>query len=103
MKTKIISFFAGMLFMMVFGIIDNAFLFVGMDWMSPLVNMFKDPQLSAMWGNTFSDGIGAIAGIVVSYVFLKVFKVKPSDHITVEVIGVLIGCLIPILVYIVSQ
>jgi hypothetical protein len=56
-----------------------------------------------MWGNTFSDGIGAIAGVVVSYVFLKVFKVKPSDHITVEVVGVLIGCIIPILVYVVSQ
>ena len=100
MKAKVISFFAGTIFMVVFGFIDNLFLFVGMDVFSPIVDMFKDPQLSGMLGNTFSDVIGAIAGAVVSYMFLRIFKIKPSEHLMVEIIGVTIGCIIPIGLYI---
>ena len=98
---KTISFLAGMLFMVTFGIMDNLFLFVGMDWLNPVVDMFKDPQLSGMLGNTFSDIVGAIAGAGVSYIVLKIFKIKPSEHILVEIAGVTIGCLMPIGIYLI--
>ena len=62
--------------------------------------MFEDPQLSAMYGNLFSDVAGAILGVIVARIFLKVFKVEPSEHISVQILGVAIGCIIPIIIYI---
>ena len=99
MKAKVLSFFAGIIFMMVFGIIDNAGIVLGMDIFNPIVNMFGDPKLSAMLGNTFSDVLGAIGGLMISWLFLKLFKVKPMENIFSELIGVTIGCLIPIGIY----
>lgn len=86
-KGKIVSFFAGMLFMMVFGIIDNGFLIVGMD-MNPFLSPAENPILSGMIGNTFSDVIGAIVGVLVSVLFKRLFAVKPSSHMLIEIAGV---------------
>jgi len=97
-KGKIVSFFAGMIFMMVFGIIDNAFLVVGMD-INPFLQPQENPILSGMIGNTFSDAIGAIVGLFVSILFKKLFSVKPSSHLLVEILGVTVGCIIPIICY----
>lgn len=97
-KEKLVSFFAGMLFMMVFGIIDNGFLAIGMD-VNPFLSPQENPLLSSMIGNTFSDVIGAFAGVLVAMLFEKCFSVKPSTHLMVEVIGVTVGCLIPVLIY----
>ena len=84
--------------MITFGIVDNAFLFIGMD-ISPFLNVYTDPMLSAMWGNTFSDLIGAVIGVIIASLFKKMFDVKPSVHLLVEIIGVTVGCLIPIGIY----
>jgi len=100
MKKKIASFFAGMLFMVIFGIVDNAGIIWGMD-INPLLTPEADPMLSAMLGNTFSDILGAIAGIIISWGFMQVFKVKPAEHILIELIGVTIGCLIPVGIYLI--
>ena len=94
---KVVSFFAGMLFMITFGIIDNVFLVFGMD-ANQFVDPYTNPLLSAMWGNTFSDVIGAVAGVAIAWAFKKLFKVKPSEHLAVEVAGVAVGCLLPIAV-----
>lgn len=87
--------------MIVFGIIDNAGIVLGMD-INPFLRPHQNPILSAMIGNTFSDILGAIAGLIVSYLFLKMFKVKPLENIFVELIGVTIGCIIPIIIYILT-
>ncbi len=97
-KDKVVSFIAGMLFMTVFGIIDNGFLAIGMD-INPFLKPEDNPLLSSMIGNTFSDIIGAFAGIFVALLFEKCFSVKPSTHLMVEVVGVTVGCIIPILIY----
>lgn len=98
MQDKLVSFFAGMIFMIVFGIIDNAFLFIGMD-VNPFLDAHVSPMLSAMWGNTFSDVIGAVFGVVVASLFKHMFDVKPSEHLLVEIVGVFVGCLIPIALF----
>ncbi len=100
MKQKITSFFAGMLFMVVFGVVDNVGIIWGMD-INPFLRPQEDPMLSAMLGNTFSDILGALAGLIISWAFMKVFKVKPSEHILIELAGVTIGCLIPVGIYII--
>ena len=98
MKAKIVSFIAGLIWSVVFGIVDNAFLWLGMD-NNPWLPASEDPILSGMYGNLFSDFWGAIIAMLVSYIFLKLLKVKPSEHILIEIIGVTIGCLIPIGIY----
>ena len=100
MKNKILSFVAGIIFMTIFGIVDNAGIVWGMNIFNPMIDMFSDPKLSAMIGNTYSDILGAIAGLIISWGFLKIFKVEPKENIFSELIGVTIGCLIPIGIYI---
>ena len=100
MKDKVISFLAGMIFMITFGVVDNAFLFIGMD-INPFIDAYTDPMLSAMWGNTFSDLAGAIIGVAMATLFKKMFDVKPSEHLLVEILGVTVGCLIPIAIYLI--
>jgi hypothetical protein len=101
MKAKALSLIAGMLFMITFGIIDNVFLIIGMDMNSALINPHTQPLLSAMVGNTISDVLGAVAGVIVAALFVKLFKVEKSESLFVEIIGVLIGCVIPIILFIV--
>ena len=98
MKDAIYSFFAGTLFMMTFGIIDNGFLILGMD-INPFLKPEDDPMLSSMIGNTFSDVIGAFVGVLVTMAFVKFVKINPSKNLFVETIGVTVGCIIPILIY----
>ena len=98
MKKRAIATIAGFLFSITFGIIDNAFLVAGMDW-NPFVDAHTDPLLSGMWGNTFSDFIGAVLGTAVSLAFLKIFKVEPKSYVLSEVIGITLGCLVPIAMY----
>ncbi len=86
--------------MIVFGIVDNAGIVLGMD-INPFLTPEADPMLSAMLGNTFSDILGAIAGIIISWGFKRFFKVKPQEHILIELIGVTIGCLIPVGIYLI--
>ena len=47
-----------MIFGIVFGFLDNFFLFIGIDSLNYL--MPKDPLIQAGLGNTYSDAIGAI-------------------------------------------
>jgi hypothetical protein len=101
MKAKALSLIAGMLFMITFGIIDNVFLIIGMDMNSMLIDPHVQPLLSAMVGNTISDVLGAVAGVIVAALFVKLFKVEKSESLFVEIVGVLIGCIIPIIIFIV--
>ena len=98
MKKRAIAIIAGFLFSIVFGIIDNGFLVLGMN-ANPFVDPHMDPILSGMWGNTFSDFIGAVLGTAVSWSFLKIFKVEPKEYLLSEVIGITLGCLVPIAFY----
>jgi len=97
-KEQSLAIVAGLLFSVVFGFIDNAFLVMGMA-VNPFVDPHMDPILSGMWGNTFSDFVGAVLGTAVSWGFLRIFKVEPKEYIWSEVIGITLGCLIPIALY----
>ena len=98
MRKKALSLIAGFLFSFTFGIIDNAFLILGMEG-NPFMKPEMDPILSGMWGNTFSDFVGAVSGTLISWAFLKVFKIEPKEYILTEVIGITLGCVVPIAIY----
>jgi len=47
--------------------------------------------------------LGSIIGVILAWAFMKTFKVKPSDHILIEVIGISIGCILPIIIYLIIR
>lgn len=89
----------GMSASMVFGIIDNAGMLIGMNGVEDAVTaMGYSPQISAALGNTFSDGAGALLGGAVAFALWKILGVKGEGTTTQATIGVIVGCLIPIAV-----
>jgi hypothetical protein len=96
-------FSIGASFMMVFGIIDNLGLFMGMsvveEW---IMKKGFDSQVAAGIGNTFSDMLGVMLGGVVSAALYKLLKVKKEETtFWQKLVGVFIGCLLPVIVKVV--
>lgn len=105
--SKIVSnikvFSIGASFMMVFGIIDNLGLFMGMsvveEW---IMKMGFDSQVAAGIGNTFSDMLGVMLGGVVSTGLYKLLKVNREETtFWQKFVGVAIGCMLPVIVKVV--
>lgn len=93
------NFTVGASFMIVFGIIDNVGLFIGMEVVEDkLMTLGYDSQIAAGIGNTFSDALGALMGGIVAVSLHKLLKIKGEGTIPQQFIGVIIGCLIPVAV-----
>ena len=93
-------FIAGITFMVIFGIVDNLFLIVGMEWLEYLLPGI-DPTINGGIGNTISDAVGVVAGASISSIVGKLLKVNEEDTTFIQqLLGVIIGCLIPIIIYI---
>ncbi len=98
-----------MAFGVIFGFIDNAGLFFGMDALDPYFKkVSKDPKVAAGLGNTFSDVIGAFAGSfagsIVKKQFESVFVTGDGKAIDcfegpmwAEAVGIFIGCIFGII------
>ena len=83
--------------MLVFGIIDNLGLFIGMDAIeTSIIEMGFDSQVAAGFGNTFSDALGALLGGAVSWTLYKTLGLKGEGNTTQQFVGVIVGCLIPV-------
>ena len=96
---KIKRFSVGASFSLVFGLIDNLGLFIGMGALEDtLMKMGYDSIVAAGLGNTFSDALGALAGGWVSAMLYKILKVKGEGTISQQIIGVTVGCLIPVFI-----
>lgn len=93
-------FLAGCSFMIVFGIIDNLGLFIGMDAIENyIINKGYTSLIAAGIGNAFSDFIGALVGGIVATSLYKILDIKSEDvTITQQAIGVTIGCMIPVII-----
>ena len=81
----------GMASGLVFGFIDNAGLYLGMDRLDPFFS--SDPLIRAGQGNTFSDLVGSFLG---TFIGLYIKNKSGIDDYPVwsESIGIVIGCLI---------
>lgn len=94
---------AGMAFGIIFGFIDNAGLFFGMDALDPYVKKWfgTDAKVAAGVGNTFSDVIGAFAGSFAGSIVQHQLKKDLPDcyesPLWAEAIGIFIGCVLGII------
>lgn len=101
-KLTMIHIIAGMAFGIIFGFIDNAGLFFGMDALDPYVKRWfgTDVKIAAGVGNTFSDVIGAFAGSFAGSIVQNQLKSKLPDcyesPLWAEAIGIFIGCILGI-------
>jgi len=88
---KMNNILVGMASGLVFGFIDNAGLYLGMDALDPFFS--SDPLIRAGQGNTFSDLIGSFLG---TFIGLYIKNKSGIDDYPVwsESIGIVIGCLI---------
>ena len=87
------SLVLGMISAMVFGFIDNAGLFFGMDALDPYLP--GGPLTKAGWGNTFSDGIGAFLGAFIGKM-VSVSTGFEGGPIYGDFIGIIVGCILGI-------
>merc|ERR1712048_508022 len=104
---KPINVFVGMASGLVFGIIDNAGLFFGMEYLDPLFSKLPngdEEKVVSGYGNTFSDCIGAFlgtfAGSIVKDLAVKHGGYLESEEYPIwsEAVGITVGCIIGVLV-----
>lgn len=83
----------------IFGFIDNAGLFFGSNYLeevfSKLPGGATDANVTAGYGNTYSDTLGAFMGTFIGMIFKDLTGVE-SGPLWAEIIGIIIGCLLGI-------
>jgi uncharacterized protein YacL len=87
------SILVGLVSGVIFGFIDNAGLYYGMDSLDPILP--GDNLEKAGWGNTFSDFLGVFLGTFIS-VYIKNVSGIDNTPLFTDVIGILIGCVLGI-------
>ena len=95
----------GLTFGLVFGFIDNAGLWMGMDALDPIFDQIigifpqgKDTELiKAGLGNTFSDFLGVSLGTFMSIIMNTILG-HSTGAIWIDTVGIVIGCILGILV-----
>lgn len=92
-------FLVGSTFMIIFGIIDNLGLFFGMDFIENyVISKGYTSLIAAGIGNAFSDAIGALIGGSIATFLYKLLKIKDKVSTAQQFVGVIIGCMIPVIV-----
>jgi hypothetical protein len=83
----------GMVFGVVFGFLDNLFLFLGIDSLKEF--MPSSSILQAGLGNTISDLIGAITGTYMTVIAKELFYYDDdASPIWATTVGITLGCLL---------
>ncbi len=91
----------GFTFGIVFGFIDNFGLMIGMTNFTRNLNL--KPKIQAALGNTYSDIIGATAGVVVTTIISQIWKIDINEEynnspIWLTSISIGIGCILGMIV-----
>ena len=98
-KDKMLALYVGASSSFVFGIIDNGVMIVGGDLIdAKIVALGFDSMTAAGFGNTLSDMVGVACGGMVFQLLRKILGVKGDGTMTQQLIGITIGCLIPVFV-----
>lgn len=92
-KLTIKNVFAGLIFGIVFGFLDNFGLWMGISVLEE--HMPGGVKTKSALGNTYSDFIGAIVGTSVSILAFELLELSnDATPIWANTIGILIGCLL---------
>lgn len=83
----------GMSFGIVFGFIDNAGLWFGLQSFQKYIP--GGLLTKSGWGNTYSDGLGASLGTSVAVILRTLYPIKDSP-IWVDTVGIIVGCVLGI-------
>jgi hypothetical protein len=83
----------GMVFGIVFGFVDNAGLWFGMDSLDSYLPSGK--LTKAGFGNAYSNTLGTLLGTFISIMMIKVTNTE-KNPIWTEFIGVIMGCMLGI-------
>jgi hypothetical protein len=100
-KIPVKSILIGMVSGMVFGFIDNAGLFFGMDALDgPLANAYPGQGkvaelMRSGWGNTYSDALGSFLSVFIGRIVADKTGVT-NTPIWAESIGLVFGCILGI-------
>ena len=78
----------------IFGFIDNAGLFFGMDALDPYLP--GGELTKAGYGNTFSDALGVSLGTFIGFMVEKASDIKETSLIG-DIIGIVLGCLLGVM------
>jgi hypothetical protein len=101
LKKRIIPIFVGMLGSIIFGIMDNGIMILaGAEIDAYIRSLGLDTMTSAGIGNTISDGVGVAAGGTVMKILNNKFESINTPTTFQEFAGIIIGCLIPVIIYI---
>lgn len=85
-----------LLFGVVFGFLDNLFLWIGIDNM---MDVIPGGTLSkGAWGNTYSDFIGATVGASIASIGKSLIDVDESPPIWINAVAMPIGCILGMVV-----
>lgn len=92
------SFFVGMATNFIFGFIDNAGLFFGMDALDPYFPVEKwGGKTQAGIGNTYSDALGSFLGTFIGGSIQNYTGVKETP-LFAESVGIILGCIVGVIV-----
>ena len=91
-KVTIKGLFVSLIFGMVFGFMDNFFLWMGIDKMMAFIP--GHTLTKGAWGNTYSDFIGATVGAAVASIGQDLLNSDPSPPIWINAIAMPLGCIL---------
>ena len=84
--------FVSLIFGIVFGFLDNFFLWIGIDRMMEFIP--GGTLTKGAWGNTCSDFMGATLGASVSSIGSSLLNIDPNPPIWINAIAMPLGCII---------
>lgn len=88
----------GMIFGFTFGFIDNATLWLGMDYLGPIfARIFPGNLTNAGLGNSYGDFLGSSFGTFLALIF-KSFVQVGNIPIWADCLGVTIGCILGVFI-----
>ena len=85
-----------LLFGIVFGFLDNLFLWIGIDSMMDFIP--GGTLTKGAWGNTYSDFIGATVGASIASIAKSLMDVDDTPPIWVNAVAMPIGCILGMIV-----
>jgi hypothetical protein len=91
-KITLKSLLISLIFGIVFGFLDNFFLWMGIDNMMSFIP--GHALTKGAWGNTYSDFIGATVGASISSIGRDLLNDDPTPPIWINAIAMPIGCII---------